>query len=166
MEMLTCPLAAGKVLCSEKDNKIHKSFSNHLPLNISLTATMRRTEEHKDSRPDYTVYMHQCLQYMRTVRETNTVQHSIWFVCVCVAVPTRMHVAEVEREVQICTFMKLMLSDLWKNVCTELRSFSASCRFSLSCSTCWEFFLTYMVKVLSSICTVSAWFASSSACIL
>lgn len=89
-------------------------------------------------------------------------------VCVlCVAVQTWMCVGEMEREdAQICTFMKLMLSDLWKNVCTELRSFSASWRFSLSCRTCWEFFLIYMVKVLSSVCTVSAWFASSSACIL
>lgn len=73
---------------------------------------------------------------------------------------------EMGRGAQVCTFMKLMPSDLWKNVCTELRSFSASWRFSLSCRTCWEFFLAYMVKVLSSICTLSAWFASSSACIL
>lgn len=72
----------------------------------------------------------------------------------------------VEADKKICTFMKLMLSDLWKNICTELRSFSASRRFSLSCRTCWEFFLTYMPKVFPSICTVSAWFASSSACIL
>lgn len=126
--MLTCPLAADKVLCSEKDNKTHKA--------LTILCIL-----------------------------SNTLSWCI-FMCASIAAQTYSDVGDMEREVQICTFMKLMLSDLWKNVCTELRSFSACCRLSLSCRTCWEFFLTYTVKVFSSICTVSAWFASSSACIL
>lgn len=44
--MLTCPLAAGKVLCSEKDNMTQVCVTK-----VSLTATMRRTKEHKNNRP-------------------------------------------------------------------------------------------------------------------
>lgn len=44
--MLTCPLVAGKVLCSETDNKTPK-LALYSPLNISLTAVMSRIEDYK-----------------------------------------------------------------------------------------------------------------------
>lgn len=63
--MLTCPLAAGKVLCSGKDNMTQVCVTK-----VSLTATMRRTKEHKNNRPAVVCLctaLHQCLWQMRFV---------------------------------------------------------------------------------------------------
>lgn len=64
------------------------------------------------------------------------------------------------------TFMKFRLPDRWKNICKERRSFSASRRFSFSSSAGWAVLRTHAANASPSICAVSAWSASSSACIL